>query len=264
MNFIEFKNKRLHFVDKGDGKELLLLHGFMESVRIFERIINKLSNNYRIVAIDLPGHGMTDVFSEVHNMEFMAECASFVLDNLKISSASILGHSMGGYAALAFADLYPHKTNALGLIHSHPFADSEEKKNDRLKQIQLIKSGKKDLIIRSLIPNLYATKNIEKLSKEIEFSMNIALNTPAEGIIAALAGMKNRIDRSHVLENNKLPVIWIYGKHDNLINYKMIDKFVKGKSNIKPVLLENSGHMGFVEEPDNTTEEIKAFLNDIF
>ena len=171
---------------------------------------------------------------------------------------------MGGYATLAFAELYPDTCKAIGLMHSHPFADSDEKKADRSKQILLIQEGKKDLIVRTIIPNLYATKNLEKMKSFVDFSMKIALQTTKEGFAAALNGMKNRPDRQHIINNQDMPVLWIYGKYDNLISYEKVQSLVESQPYIKNVLLSESGHMGFFEEPEKTLKAISDFIDVIY
>lgn len=123
-----FKKGKVAFSDTGKGRVVVLLHGFLGSHEIWEQTISNLSKSYRVIAIDLPGHGSTDNFGYVHTMELIAKCIKAVLDKCKVKRYVLIGHSMGGYAALAFADLFPDNISGICLYHSSAYADSEEKK----------------------------------------------------------------------------------------------------------------------------------------
>jgi pimeloyl-ACP methyl ester carboxylesterase len=122
-----FKNCPVFFTDQGEGPALVLLHGFLEDSSIFGNLMAGLSDDFRIVTIDLPGHGQSGILGYVHTMEDMAEAVNTVLSGLQIADCMMVGHSMGGYVALAFAALYPQSLLALGLFHSSAAADSEAK-----------------------------------------------------------------------------------------------------------------------------------------
>ncbi|HBS85609.1 MAG: hypothetical protein A2W91_14400 [Bacteroidetes bacterium GWF2_38_335] len=258
-NFINHDGTKVFFSDNGNGKPVVFLHGYLESKEIWNDLITSLKNRFRIIAIDLPGHGKTGVFSDVHTMDFMAEIVKKVLNHLKIQSCYITGHSMGGYVALAFAEKYSEMISGLCLFHSHPFSDGADKKESRLKEVELIENGKKDLIYKVSIPNLYADENLEKLKDKLQFSMNTAFATPAEGVTAALKGMRARRDKSEVLYKLRNKSFLIIGKKDNLIPCeKLID--LAEKHNLEHALLENSGHMGFFEEPAETLRIMNNIL----
>ena len=130
-----FKKGIVAFSDNGKGKVVVLLHGYLGSKELWKGTIENLAKSYRVIAIDLPGHGLTHCFGYVHSMELMARCVKKVMDSLRLKKYVIIGHSMGGYAALAFAELFPENLRGLGLIHSTALADSEEKKKDRSRAI---------------------------------------------------------------------------------------------------------------------------------
>ncbi len=125
----QFKKGKVTFSDTGKGRAVVLLHGFLGSHIIWESTISSLSKSFRVIAIDLPGHGDTDCFGYVHTSELIAKCVKTVMDNLRLKKYVIIGHSMGGYAGLAFADLFPDNLRGLCLYHSTAFADTDEKKN---------------------------------------------------------------------------------------------------------------------------------------
>ena len=157
-----FKKGRVTYSDTGKGRVVVLLHGFLGSHEIWEQTITNLSKSYRVIAIDLPGHGGTDNFGYVHSMELIAKCVKKVLEQLKLKRYVLVGHSMGGYAALAFADLFPDDIRGICLYHSSAYADSEEKKRDRSRSVKVVKANHK-IYTSEVIRNLFASKNLKYL-----------------------------------------------------------------------------------------------------
>ena len=145
----------LHYEITGNGKEnLVLLHGFMESLLIWEDLEPLLSKNFRIIKIDLPGHGRSEIYGEIHTMEMMAEKVKEVADQLKLEKFHLLGHSMGGYVSLAFAEKFAEKLKSLTLFFSTYFPDDEEKKETRKKSFRIILESYKTYVGAG-IPNLF-------------------------------------------------------------------------------------------------------------
>ena len=258
-----FKNSILNFSDEGRGKPLILLHGYLESLRIWDSYSAIISNQYRVIRIDLLGHGKSEFLEDTASMELMAESVQFVMDYLNIGKAFLIGHSLGGYVTLAFLDLFPERLTGFCLFHSQPFADTSETIEKRKREITLVQKGKKDVIFNLNIPNAFANDNLEKFKREIEYAKNIARNTSDSGIIAALNGLMTRPDRSRVLEETKLPFLWILGKKDNYIPFKVIMQKVKLPVNSKMVTLSDSGHQGFIEEEEISTKVLKDFLSEM-
>ena len=168
---------------------------------------------------------------------------------------------MGGYLTLMFHHLFPEKLSGFCLFHSHPFADSDEKRENRLREMELIKDGKKSLIASVNIPNTYASENVTVFNSEIEKAKNIVLKTPNKGIIANLHAMMTRPDLSESLAGSRLAFLYIVGKKDNLIDFHNIVPKIKLPENYKLIVLENSGHMGFIEEKQIALNHIKSFID---
>jgi pimeloyl-ACP methyl ester carboxylesterase len=261
---VKFKNANLHYRDEGNGNTIVLLHGYLESMDIWGSFKDELSRYYRVVTIDLPGHGKSDTVCEIHTMEIMADAVEIVLNYLDIGRAVIIGHSMGGYVTLAFAEIFPEKTVGLGLFHSHGFADSEEKKVNRDREIELVESGKKMQIFKINIPRAFANDNLRRLSDEVKRSGEIALATSEEGIVCALKGMKIRPDRRKILMESVVPVLIIAGKKDNNIPFGIYEQHFNLAPKTDVLILENSGHMGFIEEKEKSLEGILKFLQKIY
>jgi pimeloyl-ACP methyl ester carboxylesterase len=172
----------------------------------------------------------------------------------------MVGHSLGGYVTLAFLANYPEKLEAFSLFHSHPFSDSEQVKENRQREINLVEQVKKKVIINTNIPKAFANDNLETFKGEVEWARQIALNTPGEGIIANLKAMMNRPDRSELVKNTDKPFLLIAGLKDNYINYEQIIPKIVLPEKGALVTFENSGHIGFVEEKDNALHVFKDFI----
>ncbi|MGE0568346.1 MAG: alpha/beta fold hydrolase [Bacteroidia bacterium] len=237
----------------------VLLHGYLGSKEIWNKTIENLSRSYRVIAIDLPGHGETPCFGYVHSMELMAEMVKKVLDQLRLKKYIMAGHSMGGYVALAFAEKYPDVLKGLCLFHSTSYPDSVEKKLDRERAIKLIKSNKK-VYTKATIINLFAAKNLKYLKEEIQFATNIALSTSKQGAIAALEGMKDRPNRDIILGMLDYPVLMIIGEHDNVLPYKTLLEQSETLRNKHVLFLEHDGHMGFLESPILFNKTLRQFI----
>ena len=195
-----FNQAPIHYTDIGKGPCLILLHGFLLSSTIWVDLAPKLSKKNRVIIIDLPGHGKSGCVSETHTMEMMAEVVNFILEENKITKASFIGHSMGGYISLAFAEMYPSKINKLVLLNSSTEADSPERKTNRVRAINVVKNNK-DIFIIMAIRALFPESKQNKYQKLIENFTDEAQVFTIEAIIAAIIGMKVRKDRTSILKS---------------------------------------------------------------
>lgn len=260
---ILFKNGNVTFSDNGKGRTVVLLHGFLGSHKIWENTISNLAKSYRVIAIDLPGHGDTECFGYIHTMDLMAKCVKAVMDSLRLKKYVIIGHSMGGYVGLAFAELYPDSLRGLCLFHSTAYEDSDEKKRDRKRSIKIVKANHK-VFTRDVIKNLFATKNIKYLKSEVAFAQKIANTVSKQSIIASLEGMIDRPNRDLILGMVSYPVMMIIGELDNVLPYKQLLEQADLIKHKHILYLEYDGHMGFLENPKTTQKQIRKFLRASF
>ena len=254
-----FKKGKVTFSDTGKGRVVVLLHGFLGSHQIWEQTTTQLSKSYRVIAIDLPGHGNTDCFGYVHTMDLIAKCVKAVMDSLRLKKYVIIGHSMGGYVGLAYADLFPDNLKGLCLFHSSAYADSEEKKRDRTRSIKIVKANHK-IYTTEVIKNLFATKNSKYLKTEIAFAQKIASKVSKRSIVAALEGMKDRPNRDLVLGMVHYPVMMVIGELDNVLPKDQLLEQSQLIKNKHLLYLEHDGHMGFLESPRVTLKALKKFI----
>jgi len=263
LKSVSFKKGKITYSDTGKGRVVVLLHGFLGSHEIWQQTVKNLSKSYRVIAIDLPGHGGSDCFGYVHTMELMAKGVKTVLDALHLKRYAIIGHSMGGYVALAFADLFPDNIKGLCLFHSSAYADTEEKKKDRTRAIKVVK-GNHRVYSKELIKNLFAKKNLKYLKEELAFATKIALKTGKRGIVAALEGMKDRPNRDLILKLVDYPVMMIIGEHDNVLPPEQLLKQSETIQHKHLLYLEHDGHMGFLESPRASHKALRKFLRACF
>lgn len=244
---LNYKSSPFYYTIDGFGNALVLLHGFLENQSMWEPFISGLSENHTVITIDLPGHGKSDCLGYVHSMELMAEVVQTVLTQEKINQATLVGHSMGGYVALAFAESYPELCSEIILLNSTPEPDSEERKENRDRAITLVKKHK-NAFLSMAISNLFAEKNRQKLALEIEALKKDAFAMKTQGIIAALEGMKIRKDRTPLLKNLSMPKTIIAGSLDPIMPYKSL-KLIAAHCGCTFISFEG-GHMSSIENKE--------------
>lgn len=249
----------LNYQIKGNGKEtLVLLHGFMENLSIWSDMEPHLSENFSLLKIDLPGHGQSDIIAEVQTMELMAEEVKKVLDHQKLQKVHLLGHSMGGYISLGFAEKYPEYLKSLTLFFSSYLADDEEKKEQRIKSYRIIKDAFPHYV-RAGIPNLFNPNERDILEGKIETALEVALSTNNMGALASVKGMVERTDKKHVLENLDVKILVLAGKHDNAVKTEAMIRHLPDRTNIRSYILD-CGHNGHWEKPSICAEIINTEL----
>lgn len=211
-----YKNTPIYYNSIGKGPTIVLLHGFLESSKMWESLVPILSEEKNIVVIDLPGLGESGVISNTHPMELMATVVNDILDHLKISSAAFVGHSMGGYVTMALTEKYPEKVDKIVLLNSTPIADTPERKKNRDRALKIMDRSP-HAYISMAIANWAGESSREQFSEAIENSKTLAYSFPVEGIKAALQGMKERKDRTYILKNFPRPKYILLGEDDPII-----------------------------------------------
>ena len=234
-----------------------MLHGYLENKEMWSTFIPELSKKYRLITIDLLGHGQTDCLGYVHSMEDQADVVHAVLHNLKIRKVIFVGHSMGGYVALAFAELYPNYMKGLVLLNSTSKADSDERKKNRDRAIKAVKQNY-ETFVRMSIANLFSEDNRERLEDEIENVKLDALKTPLQGIVASLEGMKIRKDREILLHLATYPILLILGKKDGVLIYEDNLEQIAG-TKVQLITFED-GHMSHIENEKELLNVLLDFL----
>lgn len=268
---ITHKGRKIFYRCIGEGPVVVLLHGVPFSGNLWSNQIAALKE-YKLIVPDLPGSGRSEMIED-GSMEGMAECikemivhetASLFFKAGEPHSVVIIGHSMGGYIALALAEKYPELLNGLGLFHSTAYADTEERKEARRKAIAAIGEKGAFEFIKNMLPNLFApltkTGNPELIEEQIGASNNFS----GPALVNYYKAMMERPDRTRVLKNLKVPMLFILGKYDNAVSLKdgLEQCAVPDLTYIH--ILENSGHTGMREEPDKANGILKNYLKNIY
>jgi pimeloyl-ACP methyl ester carboxylesterase len=220
MKSIKFRGKNLFYNDEGTGSPFVFIHGFCEDNTLWNSFLNLLPSAIRVIRPDLPGFGKSDLPDGEITIDTYAEAIYEILKQEYISKCAVIGHSMGGYAALAFAERYADMLNGIALFHSSAFPDDDDKKQDRLRAIEFINTHSVDIYIDEVYSKLFAPEYYKTNTAAILQLQRYAYQFSAKGIINALNAMRNRPDRIAVLKEIKVPVLFIVGKKDMAVPYE--------------------------------------------
>ena len=253
--------RTLFFRDEGSGLPVLLLHGFAEDGTIWDELLQAGRPGCRLLIPDLPGSGRSTLLPGEPSIDALAAEIKALIDHQGIPSCVLIGHSMGGYVALAFAEKYPEAVEAFGFFHSTAYADSEEKKAARRKGIEFIRQHGAAPFIRQSIPNLFAVGTRESRPQLVEELIRRYSGFSPEALTWYYEAMILRPDRVSVLRQFAGAALFIMGELDTLIPYEQSLKQCHESPIAVIHTLERSGHMGMLEEPGQGLRILESFLN---
>ena len=256
---IEFKGATCSYAVKGKGHAVMLIHGFMEEGSMWDAVSKKLSAEFKVIAPDLPGFGQSPMVNGQWSMELYAEFLKTICEKEKIKSVILLGHSMGGYITLSFAEKYPEMLSGFGLINSHCYEDSAEKKANRKKSIAFIFKNGTKYFLHELYNNIFEDSYKMKQANQIAPMIEKALKYKPEAVIAATEAMMKRKDKSQVLRDAKVPVLLIGGKQDKIVPPELFLKQASLPNIADFHLFDNSSHMTVFEKENKSLKAIEEF-----
>ncbi len=249
---------KLAFKEEGAGKPVILLHGFCGSKEYWSKVIPYLRESYRVIAVDLRGHGETDTTKVGYGIHEMAEdLYEFFIDH-DLKDAYVFGHSMGGYITLDFVEHHADLVKGYGLIHSTALPDSPEAKKKRSSGVSTVEEQGVALFIEDLIPKLLSKETRENEQEMLKTLFDIGIETRPKGIIGALKAMKNREDKNFVLNRTDIPALLVAGAKDEVVPIEKV--FTVSGEHITQVVIEKAGHMGIFETPEQVSTAISAFI----
>lgn len=250
---INFRGTQIHYNVEGKGDALVLLHGFLESSTMWNSLMPVLSKRFKVIAVDLPGHGKSGVFGDIHSMQLMADCILEILRIEDVKDAHFVGHSMGGYVALAYLKDNLEQVTSITLLNSTPSEDSISRKKNRERAVQLIKKYPQAFISMG-VTNLFANEKASIYEETIK-AMKAEANTyPIDGIIANIKGMKTREDTRELLRNYKGQKNIITGKEDPIVLFNEIKNIAKVTDSKLYSL--SGGHMSHIEAKNEVLDII--------
>jgi pimeloyl-ACP methyl ester carboxylesterase len=266
MSQILFQNKKIFYRVEGKGKPVVLLHGFAEDGNVWNKQIKSLKEKYFLIIPDLPGSGESEMLDGKCTLENYAQVIKAIADEVifkekKENQFCLIGHSMGGYITLAFAEKYPDVLNSFGLFHSSAFADTEEKIAVRKKGIAFIKKNGTEPFLKTSIPNLFSEETQKQKPEFITQLFDLAKNISPEALIQYYEAMILRPDRTDVLRTFEKPVLFIIGKYDAAVPLQDSLKQCHFPAISSVNILQHSAHMGMWEEEELANNYLKEFLN---
>jgi len=237
------------------GQAIVLIHGSGLNRTIWRTVASKFPGNHQVILPDLRGHGESDAPLGDYLMSILAEDIASLLEYLGISKAMICGHSMGGYVALSFAELFPEQITGLGLITTRANADSDEKRNSRYKVVEQVKMHGSSALAKSLAPR------ISNQDDSIQAAFDMIASTAPQGIIGATIGMAKRHDYWDLLPEIKVPALVVAGEDDQIINMADAKQMAEELPNGHFLSIPGAGHMPMVEKPDILGEGLVSLIN---
>lgn len=235
----------------GKGTPLVLIHGHPLDHTIWEPILPLLENDFELIVPDLRGFGHSETVQSDYRLIDMAADIRALLDNLGIKQAAFGGHSMGGYVALAFWRVFPDRIRGLGLVASHIYADSPERKSSRYETASEINKHGVTILADSFPAKLTANLLLRKRLQEI------ILRQSVYGVAESLRAMAERDDSSDLVVNLNFPMVVIHGTHDVLVPIERARDAKLLAEGINLVEIVGAGHMPMMEEPLKTAEALR-------
>jgi len=247
---------------EGAGKPVVLLHGFPNDSEAWGGISGTLAKKFQLLIPDLPGAGKSKLPSVPLTLGYIAAAIKEMLDAEGIEQVVLAGHSMGGYAALEFATIYPAYVAGISLVHSSAYPDTEEKKDNRRKAIQLMLKGdtEKETFLRAMAANLFAASFAEQYPEIVSKIAGKGMQLPATHLAAFYAAIMERTDKTELLKQAKFPVQFIIGNEDTAVpaNDVLAQSFLPQVSKIS--LYKPCGHMSMEEMPERLTSDLLDFF----
>jgi pimeloyl-ACP methyl ester carboxylesterase len=258
-----YREKEVFYTVSGEGKAVILVHGFGEDGTIFRQQNAFLQQYAKVIIPDLPGSGLSPLNSLLVSIDDYADCIYALIQHENITGCIMLGHSMGGYITLSFAEKYDSSLTAFGFIHSTAFADSEEKKANRQKGIEFIETHGAYSFLKTSIPNLFSPISKEAFPDEIASLIEQGRHFTGEALQQYYRAMINRADKTQLLKNTPLPVLFIIGKDDVAAPLKDVEQQMHLPACSYIHILENVGHMSMLEAPDILNALLLQFIKTV-
>jgi pimeloyl-ACP methyl ester carboxylesterase len=266
MASFQFQGKKIYYRQEGRGNPVMLIHGFAENGNVWNRQIDSLKENNLVIIQDLPGSGSSEMLEGSVSIEDYAELLKALADevilNKNFDSFCMIGHSMGGYITLAFAEKYPELLKSFGLFHSSAYADNEEKVVIRKKGIEFIWKNGTEAFLKTSVPNLFCEETRKEKPELITELFDIGKSISPQALIQYYEAMIMRPQRTEVLRNFNKPVLIIAGKNDTAVPLEASLQQMEMPAVSIVHILQHSGHMGMWEEVELSNSFLSNFLKE--
>ncbi len=262
MEFIskgfEKGNFRIHYQDGGSGTPILLLHGYGEDGNIWKTVADAFEG-CKMIMPDFPGFGKSKV-TEAYTLEEMMEVFFQILKQEGIHKFFVFGHSMGGYTASEFVHAVPDRLLGVGMIHSHPFGDTDEIKSNRKKREEHIASYGLDGFTKEFYPVLFGRAFASGHPDVVEEMRTTGMSLDPQAFIAGMHAMRMREDRSEAFKKFPEPVFFLVGDDDRAVPADMSLKQLSLPPIADVHIMEGIGHTSMLEAQDLFIQYAKSFI----
>ncbi|MGC4114072.1 MAG: alpha/beta fold hydrolase [Myxococcales bacterium] len=258
MGFLQSNGARIHYLDKGDGPALLLLHAFPLSSSMWNKQANDLKDRYRVLAPDFPGFGKSELLPQPATMELYAQVALSLLDAAKVEKATVLGLSMGGYVAFELLAHAKDRVSALVLCDTRATADTADARKGREATAHAVEDDGIGVLAERMIPNLVSPAAPAALKRDIE---KLITENSADGAAAALRAMAQRKDFSGSLKDLACPTLVVVGDHDTVTTPADAQSMANGIPGAKLAQVPGAGHLSNLENPKAFDAALREFLD---
>lgn len=262
--FFFYKNTHIAYTITGIGMPIVLLHGYCENSEMWTDTIQKLKKQYMLITIDLPGFGHSACIEEGYTIADLSEMVILLIEQLSLDKVSVLGHSMGGYVGLEILANYGNRLVSLGLIHSHCFEDTAERKANRLKSLDFIEKHGTEPFLKSFFVNLFAPQNYDANKNEIASLIRNTAKLSNKAVIDGAIALLSRKSHVETLQKTQLPIFIYAGEQDSAIPTDYSLKMASLAKFCDFHLYSNIGHMGFYENKKEFLKSVNAFLNRVY
>jgi len=261
---IDLNSYKIFVKTEGEGPPLLLIHSYWGSLLLFDDLAKAFSKTRKVIRIDLPGHGNSGTPPPGYRFDSFAGVLDELLKRLNIGGkVSIIGHSMGGYIAMAYADRFPERIESLILMHSPIRSADNQSIKSRNREASLLVKGKRELLLQVTVPSNFAPGHHGKMEKALEMVMNTSRQVTIDGALRSIEAMNHRSGYLKTLQKATFPILIIVGKYDKVYDAGEQLDDASQIPRAEVLLLEYSGHIGFIEEPVKVLSRLKQFLDQI-
>ncbi len=244
---------------RGKGRPLIFIHGFPMHQGIWDSFSDHFISSYTTVTIDLPGFGKSELLPGDFTLDDVAAGVLSFIETHHLHNAVVIGHSLGGYVALAMIEQRPDLIDGLILFHSTALPDSAERKESRNKVIDFVnRNGAKEFTTNFIAP-LFADPQHE----DIERIKQIAATTDKATVVGYAKAMRDRPDRTKTIRRYEKPTLYMAGAKDQGIPLASVEHQTEGCETCEIYVMDNVAHMGMIESPAAAAARIKEFLNKI-
>lgn len=250
METIEVNGIRLAYDRRGKGTPMVLLHGFPLDHHLWDEVAPLLEDRFDLILPDLRGFGGSSTVDSFHALEDYAADIAGLLDHLNIPKAAIVGHSMGGYIALAFARGYPERVSGLGLVATQAAADTSERREGRYKSAAEVADKGIGSVVEAMTPKFTPDPRLQEYARA-----SMERQSPA-GYIGALKAMAERVDSTPLLGTIDYPVVIVHGDADALVPIDRAREMKAAIPHAHMVEVSGAGHMPMMEAAEKTAEAL--------